>query len=753
MIFLLVNFIVLLFLSNAFLFKEGLWLYQDQSFWFKNYLEAFAFLNTQFHSFNNLSYYLGYDQGILSSNNIFVYTIFLGLFSLFGNAGSQVAVSLLSYIMAFFSFWAFSSLFFKERKMQMILALLYTFNPLMYSFRGQGLIYCAAPLFVYSFYKFYVSKNSGKFLLLNIISSCIWVSNVRFLEANIFIIVPYLFAALLLFHKTKLYLQKLVVYLIINIFLFAPVIYSLFAPLFQRSPSIFNYGVVLNSYVSTGFFYQVFNPFQSFNLILYDNQIYTVLGIGLFLTLLLLLLKHIGKNITPFLSLNIALLVLGMTFFELGTITGIFYPIFIKLIPFLTNAPFYGLYIVNIPFIFLIGIIGQKQRKMFIGLTIYFIILALLPLLNFSYFPLQKYQLNKLPTPYQNYFVEPFYGTPVATDYFPSDCWRAAYMNSANVPTQCIDKGIHYSPIEADNPRVFSGEESYIQNHLYLNQNINNLRITHNLKDIIVAKDIVGEKDAGPQYTSDDIADTKKIDTYFKNDKLLSLQQNNNFDVFSFKNKNNYDFFLYSPQKIFVKNSVDSIFDNSLQLSPRPAVLNQQEGNNVSTNLQQNINISYKQSQFDPTQVYLKLSGVRKDKPFMVQFTQEYRPGWKLLWISKNIYQNKQCINKPVSYSLTNNSQCQFAASLIDPSIISLLGNQSVDSSHHLEGNYITNSWFINPDSIPQYAKDGNEVYAVIVYDDQIYYIITLLMAGGVLLFVCIYTLMQEVKILCQKYL
>lgn len=748
MLYLFIYFILLLLLSNAFLFKVGLWLYQDQSFWFKNSLEAFTFLNTQFHLFNNLSYYLGYDQGILSANNIFLYSIFVGLVTVFGSSGSQLAVSLVSYIIAFFSFWAFASIFFKERKMQMALALLYTFNPLMYSFRGQGIIYAAAPLFVYSFYKFYVSKKFlGKFLLLTIIATLIWISNVRFLEANIFIIIPYLFFALFTTHEIRWRPRRLLIYFVSNLFIFSPVIYAFFTPFFQRSPSIFNYGTVLSSYVDKGTFYQVFNPFQSFNLILYDNRFYTLLGIGFFIVFLLFLLKYITQRISYFMVFNLALLVLGMAFFELGPLFGKYaYPFLIKIVPFLTNAPFYGLYIVAIPFIFLLGIIGTKQKKVFMSMAVFLIVFALLPLLNFSYFPLQKFSLAQLPPSYQQYFVAPYYGIADATDYIPFACWRADYMNQAKTPTQCINKGIQHAPIAADNPRTFYGEEYLLMKNMYLNPNIFNLRITHNLKTIIVAKDMVEGVDAGPQYSSEDIIKTKQLDHKLQKEKGLSMESNPYFDVFSFINKNAYDFFLYSPQKVIIKNDITSVFDNTLALHPRPVVLTTTESKQLPKNIQQNVRIAYKQAPFDPTQYFVKFSNIGSDKPFLVQFTQAFKPAWMIVWVNKKEYESKKCIDKPISFPLTNNSRCQYSSLLLDTSMLKYFGKDSVAPANHFQGNYVTNTWLIQPNTIPSYAKEGNEVYAVIIYKNQLYYILTLLFSGSVLLLISIYTLMQEGK-------
>src|SRR5579859_418504 len=96
----IIIFITLLLSSNLFLFKNGLWLYQDQSFWPKNTLEAFSLINSEFHDFTNIKYYLGVDQGILTFNNVLIYSFFYVVIRFFGSTNSQIFVSVFSYILA-----------------------------------------------------------------------------------------------------------------------------------------------------------------------------------------------------------------------------------------------------------------------------------------------------------------------------------------------------------------------------------------------------------------------------------------------------------------------------------------------------------------------------------------------------------------------------------------------------------------------------------------------------------------------------
>jgi len=630
-------------------------------------------------------------------------------------------------------------LFFKNKEFRFLSSLIYTFNPLFYSFRGQGMVYAAIPLFVYSFYKFYTKeKGWAKFLILNVFASFLWSGNVRFIQANLFLVIPYV---VYLFYSQKLHLsiKKISVFFIFYFFVFLPMIFSFLIQFFQKTPGIFYFGTVFNNFVVKGRFLDIFNLFQSSNVILYNSKFFLFSGIMFFIVIMFLLLKSLQKK-SLWVFLNLALFVLGISFFKMGFIFGPFaYSLLIKIVPFLTNAPFYGLYIASIPLIFLIFEIAKVNKKaVYVGSLVY-IVLALIPLLDLNDFKLQKFQIDKIPVSYVKDFIDPYRGIPEATDYFPYSCWRAAYMQKNNTPTQCFNIGMKYKPISSDDPRGNSGTGYYLSKKLYENPNIDNLRVTHNLKNLVLANDIVEEKDAGPLYGTEDIKVLEQLKVFFNRNKNLSVVKNENFYRYFFKDKDRYDFLVYSPAEIILRDKVNSIFDNSLILSKKPVVL---QKSTISKDIQGKVKISYKISQFDRTRYYLKIENVKRDKPFLIHLAQTFKPGWELVLINKKEFDKIECGNFR-TFSITNNSSCQFNASLIDLNSVLFLQKQKL--GEHLLGNYVGNTWVIEPKELGNNIGRG-EFYAVIFYKNQVYFILTILISCISLLLLIVYTLIQEGK-------
>ncbi len=754
-IFYIIIFFILLGLSNFFLLKHGLWFYQDQSFWPKNAIEAYSLINSQFHIFSTAQYYMGFDQGVFAFNNI-IYYGFISLSTIFfGAVDAQIFTSVYTYVSGFIAFFLFSTIFFKDKKISYCLALLYVFCPLMYSSRGVGLVHAAAPLFVYSFFKLYTGeKNVAKYLLLNVIMAYLWISNVRFFQLNFFIVVPFLAYALFAINNFTYKWKKILLYFVINFLLFLPVFYSVIMPFLQHNPGIFNYGEVFNNFVVKGKFYDMFNPFQSINVFVYQSRAYMIIGFTFYIAFLLILLKHIGRKPNLFVLLNMGILLCGLTLFESGYIFGRqLYPVIIKIFPFLTNAPFYGLYVAYVPFLFLLGYIGTKNRKALFALSAVFITLATIPFLNTSNFIFQKYPIEKIPLSYQKYFIDSYSGISEATQYYPSNCWRANFMQRANTPTQCFNIGYHYKPVTFDNPRVVSGKELYLAKNVFLNPNIDNFQITHNLKSIIVAKDMVKEVDAGPLYGTDAIEQIKSVKKKLDANKKLAISANEDFNRYYFKNNDEFDFFIYSPRQIVIKNDFESIFDNHLNPALLPVVFNQENEQYSHFPLQKNVSLSYKASPTDPTKYYMKLGNAQTNKPFIIHLTQSFKPSWEVVWISKNDYEKIPCISKPILFQKTESTNCQYESPMIDLDTISYVNKPIVSPSHHVEGNYIGNTWIIYPQDIPIGYRDSHELYALILYKNQIYYLMTILVAGTTLLLLVIYTLMQEVRRIVIKKL
>ena len=95
-------FLTLLISSNFFLLKAGYWFAQDTSYWPKNGYESLRMFTQQFQVFTNFGYYLGFDQGLFNFTRIVMVSIISLLSNIFGFSGSQIAFTLIGYILTFF---------------------------------------------------------------------------------------------------------------------------------------------------------------------------------------------------------------------------------------------------------------------------------------------------------------------------------------------------------------------------------------------------------------------------------------------------------------------------------------------------------------------------------------------------------------------------------------------------------------------------------------------------------------------------
>jgi hypothetical protein len=144
----------------------------------------------------------------------------------------------------------------------------------------------------------------------------------------------------------------------------------------------------------------------------------------------------------------------------------------------------------------------------------------------------------------------------------------------------------------------------------------------------------------------------------------------------------------------------------------------------------QNIKISSKSSMDNVTKYLIKIENVEKGKPFLVQLNQTFGMSWKIKWVDKNYFEEKKCLSGWEEFPLSNNATCPIRFNLLDWKDFGLLFTPAVSNSNHFEGNFVGNSWLVKPQDIPKDLQNEKELYAVIVYEKQIYYIWILALAG-----------------------
>lgn len=740
-------FLILLFLSNLYILRPGFWFYQDAGFWPKTNYEAMTLLLRQFHIFTNLGYYMGTDQGLLSFSSILVTGFISFMLFIFQQNNSQIVFTFAGYILAFASFYLFSGIFFKDKKLRYVLSLVYVFSPWSYMTQGYIFYSALAPLFIYSFYKYFFEsgKFRAKYLLLNIFAAYIWVAYIRFIQGYAFIIIPYLFY-LAFNNRDKLNFKKIVIYFFSCLLVFAPTVFVFVSQLLEKSNTAFNYGSIFGNFVVKDKMYNAFNLFQSVGAKLYEGWWWPVLGLILFAYIVYLILTFSRSKHSYFYLLNLALILIGITMYGLGNIFGnVIYLKVIHFLPFIVNEPYWAMSILGVPFIMLVGLLTKDRMKYLYIFAFFFVVFSTLPLLNLSDFQLQKFKLNSAPAPYKNYFVTPYIGIPEASYYYLGDCWRAEFMDKVNVPTFCINYDQHYPTIIFNNPRVVSGETLDISQFLYATTQVNDLRITHNLKDIFVPNDMVITKGPGPLTGEKEIQMAKNANKVFGKNKLLLADSNPNFTYYTFSDKDKYDFLIYLPKTVIRTGSLNILTDNSLDINAKPVIL----PNNALgiSDVISNAKIEYKISPLEPYKYFLHITNINNIHSFLIQFNQKYSSNWKLKLVTKAYFDKEPCIADWKTFPITDNSYCQYKNSLLDLGNFELLSKKNVADSSHIQGNFISNTWILYPKD----TGGSKDLYLVIIYTKQVYYIYTILVAGITLTILFMIYIVQEIQIKITK--
>lgn len=741
-------FIVLLFLSNLFLLQEGTWFYNDLSYWPKHAQDGFIIFIQQLHAFTNTGYYIGYDQGLLNFTRIITVSVWYILVGIFGNSASQIIFSIIGYTVTFISFFLFSKLLFKKESTSYILSLIYTFSPLTYNLQGHSYYNAVIPLFLYSYYKFLYTETRIRFfyLFLIILSSFIWVSYIRFIPIFAIVIIPY---CVMFFLKQKhTDIRKIILIILSYIIFFSPIIFSFFVQLVEKTDAAFNYRNVYGKLVSKYDMYSVLNVFHSSVINFYENTLLKIAGIILFCFFLYLLASYSKKKYDSLFVINLLLLLVGITLMGLANIFGEnLYPFFTTLFPFVVNGPGWAMYIIGLPLVVLLGILTKNRMKYLYGYASLFILFSLIPLLNLSEFKIQKFPISDIPRPYQEYFIEPTKGLPEPTYYYLNHCWRAEYMEKANTPTQCFNFGHHYVPVLLDNPRLVSGETYELSQVLYGSTDVDNLRITHNLKHIIIPKDIVlNSKQSQFTKNIDQVKITNSI-TKLDDNGLLNVIKNNNFNHYYYKGKDNYDYLVYAPRKIVYKETA-MIDDNLLDINSIPAVVSTKHNSLTSFN---SPNLFYKMSPLNPTAYYLELSNIDEKNPFMIQLNQQFGPSWKAKIVDKEYFDKKICTTKKQFFSFTKNSHCQFNSALLELENIKLLSKSTLKDTNHIKSNFVSNGWILDPSEFRQHIQNNRKLYVVLIYEKQLYYSLAIATAFIAVIILIVLILFQELRLRVSK--
>ena len=318
----------------------------------------------------------------------------------------------------------------------------------------------------------------------------------------------------------------------------------------------------------------------------------------------------------------------------------------------------------------------------------------------------------------------------------------------------------NYKSLLSNNYRLTNSKQNYLWKKVNESEINKNLSI-FNLKNIFIFKDVKNSKIQEfdwYKWTSIEKESQNKYNKLRNNNKLNIKNENSSFANFWFNWSSEFEYFIYSPSQIERK-EVDDLFKKDYLIKEKSLLIDDESfhkplGFNSFqiSKTNQNINISYKKTKLNPTKYYVKISNFDKINPFLLQLNQTFWMSWKIKWISESEYNSIKCIDDFVDYSVTDNSVCNYEHSYKDlVTDYKYLQKPEVKKENHFEWNFIWNTWMVKNGELPNSIKNNNQLYAVIIYEKQIYYIWALIIICLTFLILLLLSIIEWVKLLFTK--
>lgn len=757
---------IIIFTSLSFLwFNKWIWLYSDSGYTPITIERTIQYILP--FSWNWNESYLSYDNTLLHSTRYI-----------------QDLINILWQNITFFLFFVFCFLFsykvfrfLYNESWSFLGALIYTFNPISIYFLNLPWFffsYFSLPLIIYAIYSFIKTKKYI-YILLSILWFYFLLSYTRILGIFWLLLVfigIFFIKDLYWFIKKNIY--KTIFFVFMHIIFFLPFLFALLYPSFSgdklyfqgiwnyASESMELYGNSFYNWLLNTPFYEWFilkEPIKNFSWDFQNNLIYKMISLLFFSIILIYTLLYKRNN--DYLITKLWLLLLFTIFIIMWPHflpLWIFINISYKYFPFISSNTFW-LFLIYIPIIslftaFLLNLFkinSQILSYRFITILSYVFIFFSLWWIILQNDKLNNISIEDIPKAY----VNTFYAKEIQKySYisYPSPKEYPLVFKWSYYPF-FIQNNSRYQPLLSDNKRLVNYKQSYLHWNIKKDYNYN-LAIL-NLKNIFVFKDILNPKIGEFEYyeVKDYVWESKMY--YYKliNDSNLYVKQDNeNFAQFWLNYDDKYEYKIYSPAKI-IPSEIDTFFETKIDIYDKPLLVDSKSFQKIE-NIEnfkipkenQNININVKESVLNPTKHYIKLSNIDTSKPFLLQMNQTFGMSWKIKWVDKSYFNEKPCLDEYTNYSITDNSVCQYKSKLIELEDIRLLGKPEVNNKNHFEWNFVWNTWIINPEDIPNEMKWEKELYAVIIYEKQIYYSYALIISWLTFLILIILTIIQEIK-------
>jgi len=282
------------------------------------------------------------------------------------------------------------------------------------------------------------------------------------------------------------------------------------------------------------------------------------------------------------------------------------------------------------------------------------------------------------------------------------------------------------SQLFSSNLRVSSKEE------LYLSKNSNSENIYENykylgLKKIFLAKPkvhIVYDIAFYPQrdFYADYLKDRENL---IKNPEIEETTENEYFEVFSIKDSDSFDYSIYLPNRLLDQSDFGRV---ACSKNDRCVFVNDGEEKFLD---KQNIQIELKLSKNSPYKSFFHLSGLGQESQVYMQQNKNINNNWVLYPLNRDEYENVKCFDNFFYYHESGNSVCHFDTPSMDLLDIGYIFKKTLNIRPN-KGNFIGNLWEIDPRLFDSEELNEGSIYGVIVYKNQIYYMITLCISATV---------------------
>jgi len=784
-------FLILCFSSLSFLiFQNGLWGYIDALYLLK---DQNTFLNYIEHSrlFEARSSAFGYDSSFFVSRMM---SVEVGDFlRIFGYNIGIIFLYLLFIGVNFFSSYSLLSCIL-PKKSSFLGALFFSFNPVaIFFFNKPGFIfaYSSAPLVLVSFMRFFYAEKGNKFFWLAIspIGFYSMLSYTRIAGIyGIFIVV-----VALIYWRYILYLivnkkKEMAIYIGVNILVLSHIIFPIvyfYLKDYKYSLGISNYIQIsenfsknlYNSIIEKTFFNNFYlqEISDNFAVTFKRSEIFKIssfLFSGIIILHSLFLIKEGNRKNKNFIKDKIAILMLCMLFISIGILglsyfmgLNLFEKIAYSIFPFIAGNEKWICMIFLLALAYLISWVHFYQnairKNIVFFMTVMYCFLSLYPLIDYNNnIKLKTISFDNIPNVYKETFFSDFDKKIKPSLFFPTSSKNnnTILFSWAPYPLD-ITYNNPFIPLFGNNPRVVSAKQAFLSDSLNSpGSNLGNAKI-FNLKDVFLFKDVVND-DFGFDFFSDAdyVGQSKFFYEKLKNDENFNaILDDNHLAHFVRSGSDNFDFFIYSPTDII--NTEPDVFFKSFLINEnsRPVIFDSKSFNNPNDLIQNNfsgdVEIFAKSSALNPTKNYLKIENFNPAEPFVIQLNQSFGPDWKLRWVEKSYFDEKSCESAQLYYDVTNNSTCQYKSNMFELNDIRLFLKSFVKEEHHFEGNFVGNAWMVTPDDIPENMRGQKELYAVLIYEKQIYYSYALLISMTTMCVLIILAFLQEINLYKKRKL